>query len=468
MATNNYLTALEKLMKKYELENNAADSLVKAEDVRTARSTSNLATLADNLQRSQALIGSVGGRPTEVTTNFKQFGDNALRELNEDKQEQQIKKAAAIQNLALGRDSIKGEMQIDKFGQDKQLADLQLQHGKKGLLLSDLQLKKGEQDIKQGNLAYSKMQQDISNGQLDTQLKKLQLSDAESERNYSPTAALARVSALNTQKKFSQQNGDMASVSTIDSQLKDLVQADTIYRTAQQLRQSGEIEKAKVLEAKLNSMQLSFRKAKQAESLEAPAFDLIKADFASKQKAIASSPQYLANKEAVTDIAKANVKKLAIKNQIDSYSQEMQAALQSGDQKTALEIGNRMLKVLNSTEGADAIGKEEAERLGSQLKIINTQGTGRFGYFGRDLSGFLKSAKSTSDAISGGIKANQKISDDISNTGSSNTFKNLGTPQKISSQDLEAFNWARANPSDARAAKIILKLQGQLQVADGF
>lgn len=114
-------------------------------------------------------------------------------------------------------------------------------------------------------------------------------------------------------------------------------------------------------------------------------------------------------KRIVTDLAAKNASKIAIKNQIDAVMNNWDNL--SDDQKVTQ--GRQLLKTLNSTEGADAIGKEEAERLGANLEFIwsgnffNSNPT----QFGRDLEGFKNQAMQTSSNIGEAIKSNQSAID---------------------------------------------------------
>ncbi|WP_186648958.1 hypothetical protein [Fluviispira vulneris] len=252
MATDKYISALEKLMQKYESENSEADKFANASDIHGARSANNLAIFADNLLRAQSLVGSVGGHTAPVNTNLKEFGDSALRNLNDDMQLQQRKKSQAAQNLALGRENIYDDMKFKKFGQDSALSDVQLQQNKKGLLLSDQQIKRGEQQLRQG-------EQDLYNGQIDSQLKKLQLSDAQSDRTYNQSAALARFSALKNQQRQAEILGNYDLSAAIGEQLKQIADADVIYKAAQTYRSRGELQKARELERKLNATAFNAR-----------------------------------------------------------------------------------------------------------------------------------------------------------------------------------------------------------------
>jgi hypothetical protein len=110
------------------------------------------------------------------------------------------------------------------------------------------------------------------------------------------------------------------------------------------------------------------------------------------------------DQEVVKDLAKKNASKIAIANQIDSVMSNWDNLPE--DQKVAQ--GRQLLKVLNSTEGADAVGNEEARRLGSKLEfalgnIFNSNPT----QWGRDLKGFNEQALGTSKAIRGAVDANE-------------------------------------------------------------
>lgn len=110
------------------------------------------------------------------------------------------------------------------------------------------------------------------------------------------------------------------------------------------------------------------------------------------------------DQEVVKDLAKKSASKIAIANQIDAVMSKWDSL--SDDQK--LGQGRQLLKVLNSTEGADAIGAEEAKRLGTKLEFAmgnftNSNPT----QFGRDLKGFAEQARITSQGLKSAIKANE-------------------------------------------------------------
>lgn len=114
-------------------------------------------------------------------------------------------------------------------------------------------------------------------------------------------------------------------------------------------------------------------------------------------------------KEQIKGLSSKNAGKIAIANQMESYLQEFQAA-PTEDEKA--RIGGMMLKVLNSPEGSDAIGVEEAKRLGDALEynvFDLAAGTGMKtgNLHGRDLAGFEKQVTSTIAAVRGGTDRNR-------------------------------------------------------------
>lgn len=110
-------------------------------------------------------------------------------------------------------------------------------------------------------------------------------------------------------------------------------------------------------------------------------------------------------KEIIKGLSSKNANKMSIKNQIDAVMSGWDAL--SDDQKVT--AGSQLLKTLNSTEGADAIGAEEAGRLGAKLEFAlgNLFDKSKPLQFGRDLEGFKEQATNTSKAIEKAIQANQ-------------------------------------------------------------
>lgn len=161
----------------------------------------------------------------------------------------------------------------------------------------------------------------------------------------------------------------------------------------------------------------------------------------------------------VDTLSVGNAKKLAISSQIDSF-------ISNWDQMTdsqRLAIGGQLIKVLNSSEGPDAVGAEEVKRLGSKLQFAygnfnNNNPT----QFGRDLKGFLQQAKDTSLGLKTAIGTNNKL---IENTYNKygidfNATKplNIESPNKkeenLDADDRKLIDFALNNPDDPRSQSI--------------
>jgi hypothetical protein len=111
----------------------------------------------------------------------------------------------------------------------------------------------------------------------------------------------------------------------------------------------------------------------------------------------------------VEDLSKKNASKVSIINQIEQTMSTWDDLPR--DQQVAK--GRQLLKTLNSTEGADAIGVEEANRLGSKLEfalgnLFNSNPV----QVGRDLPGFKEQAQELANSMRKAVDANQKIVDE--------------------------------------------------------
>jgi hypothetical protein len=111
-------------------------------------------------------------------------------------------------------------------------------------------------------------------------------------------------------------------------------------------------------------------------------------------------------KTQVTKLATSNADKISIANQIAASLEEFQKAPTEDDR---IRIGNGMIKVLNSTQGQDAVGAEESKRLADALNFQKFNLTGPGPMFGRDLPGFESQTLSTLNAIKKSIQSNQEI-----------------------------------------------------------
>lgn len=110
-------------------------------------------------------------------------------------------------------------------------------------------------------------------------------------------------------------------------------------------------------------------------------------------------------KEQAKTIAQSNAKILVVKNGIDAGLAQLQSDKLSEEAK--IKVGQSMLKILNSAEGVDAVGVDEAKRLGSYLeyKIANVTEPGSF--VGRDLNLFTDQVANKSNELAERIKNNE-------------------------------------------------------------
>lgn len=95
-----------------------------------------------------------------------------------------------------------------------------------------------------------------------------------------------------------------------------------------------------------------------------------------------------------------------IKHDIDAGLAQLDDPTISDDAKVA--IGREMLKTLNSVQGSDAIGHEEAQRLGAKLQFAfgnftNDNPT----QFGRDIPGFTEAVRKNSERLGATLAAGQ-------------------------------------------------------------
>lgn len=111
------------------------------------------------------------------------------------------------------------------------------------------------------------------------------------------------------------------------------------------------------------------------------------------------------NQEQIEGLAKKNASKASIATQIDATV----SILDDPKVSEAIKVqeGRRLLKVLNSSEGADAVGAEEAKRLGGLLeyKLVNFFQPGSF--IGRDVNMFADQSRQASQSIKSAMQTNQ-------------------------------------------------------------
>lgn len=122
-------------------------------------------------------------------------------------------------------------------------------------------------------------------------------------------------------------------------------------------------------------------------------FELKKQELAIKA-AEAGTPE---NKLQIAELAKKQAGLYSVKQGMDTALKQLSDPKVSEVQK--IKVGQGLLKLLNSAEGSDAVGAEEARRIGSFLenKIFNITQPGSM--FGRDMDEFVKQVATNSQVL---------------------------------------------------------------------
>lgn len=146
-------------------------------------------------------------------------------------------------------------------------------------------------------------------------------------------------------------------------------------------------------ESALNKEKLAFEKEK------------FQAEMGTGKKQLALlSPD---NKIMVEKLSEDSAKKTAIANEITSAVKIFDDPTVSDTQK--IKAGQALLKTLNSTQGSDAVGVEEARRLGSFLEWTIRPFPESGKKIGRDLPGFRDQAASTVNRLASSIESNKSV-----------------------------------------------------------
>lgn len=127
---------------------------------------------------------------------------------------------------------------------------------------------------------------------------------------------------------------------------------------------------------------------------------------AKAEKDAASGENLPIDQKKIVDTLSTKVGNVSsIKNELDTFV-EMWPKLSEAER---LKQGDLLLKTLNSPQGADAIGVEEANRLGNKLRFAFGNITNdNPAQFGRDLEGFFDDVKNTSTRLGGTLEKNQE------------------------------------------------------------
>lgn len=115
------------------------------------------------------------------------------------------------------------------------------------------------------------------------------------------------------------------------------------------------------------------------------------------------------SQKQIGELSTKNANQKVIKNLMDQTMKTLNDPKVSEEQK--ITAGLSALKVINSPLGADAVGAEEAERMGAYLQQFSFTRPGST--FGRDLPRFTEQFKGATDRLAGSIKANQDEVDNL-------------------------------------------------------
>jgi len=150
-------------------------------------------------------------------------------------------------------------------------------------------------------------------------------------------------------------------------------------------------------------------------------------------------------KKEVETLSTKNAGKVSIRNQINAVLSGWDKM--SRDQQIA--AGRQLIKTLNSTEGSDAVGVEEANRLGGKLEFaVGNLTNDNPVQFGRDLEGFRTQAENVAAGIGRAVETNQERIDELMG-------RRRGGRTPLTDYDAAAVKWARENPNDPRSRAIL-------------
>lgn len=117
------------------------------------------------------------------------------------------------------------------------------------------------------------------------------------------------------------------------------------------------------------------------------------------------------SKAAQTKIVQNNVGLANVKSAMDSALKVLQDPAVPEDQK--VKTGQGLFKLLNSAEGADAVGAEEAKRIGSYLEYNIGNFTQPGAFIGRDLKGFTDQIDNYSKLLGERVIRNEQTADGL-------------------------------------------------------
>lgn len=117
------------------------------------------------------------------------------------------------------------------------------------------------------------------------------------------------------------------------------------------------------------------------------------------------------NQEAQKKIVGNNVQLSNVRNAMAEALTKLEDKNLPEDQK--IKVGQSLFKLLNSAEGADAVGAEEAKRLGSYLEYQKFNMTDPGAFWGRDVNGFTDQVRNYRDVLDGRIRRNEDMANGL-------------------------------------------------------
>lgn len=108
-----------------------------------------------------------------------------------------------------------------------------------------------------------------------------------------------------------------------------------------------------------------------------------------------------------TELAKKTTNLYSVKTAMDKALNQLSDPNRTDEEK--IKTGQGLLKLLNSAEGSDAVGAEEAKRIGDYLEFAMGNFTGPGGMrVGRDIPGFISQVSNYSELLGERIKGNEQ------------------------------------------------------------
>jgi hypothetical protein len=255
-----------------------------------------LGGLLNDLFKSQALMGSVGGKPTEQTgIDNTQYANNNLAELQaiakRAAEQSQEKRANESHDMGMKTDQQKFDFNtsanplkltgmqqdVDFNGAANPLKlqgmkqDVDFTQAANPLKLQGMSLNNQGQSL-QNSFASQSNPLKLQGMRNDNQMDNFKLQDATADRSYSPEASRVREQLLQAQKQ--QMIAQGGNPTSIDQELATLGKAQKIYETAQAI-ETTDPQKAAQLRQKLNDV-ISPNKARRLEDLESPIYKSMK------------------------------------------------------------------------------------------------------------------------------------------------------------------------------------------------